>query len=119
MSFNPDIHEKIIIDGKERGYRMKGSGQDNSPPIRDITKGAFYGRFGFEMQVALETSTNPIVAVFKKQLDYRSHVNLDFPETISGLNYLVQSAEFPDFDQAAKAEMLKDGLPGEAWNGER
>lgn len=63
---------------------------------RNITKGAFYGRLTVDEAVALEVAAenDPVVRVFDKRLNYRTHVDLDFAELIDGLEYLVQKGIF-------------------------
>lgn len=69
---------------------------DGNDSVRDITKGAFYGRLthgeAVDLELAAETDAN--VRVFDKRINYRTHVNLDFPELIEGLDYLVQQGIF-------------------------
>lgn len=89
---------------------------EDETPIRDITKGAFYGRLtpeeAVDLEMAAETDVN--VRVFDKRLNYRTHVNLDFKELIDGLDYLVQQGIFT----VSTVERLRvDGEPHEMYRG--
>ena len=109
-----DVYRVVVGAGGWIQKTFSGT-EASQPKVRQITKGAFYGRFNLQTAIELETSNDPIIAVFKKRLDYRSHVDLDFSETIEGVNYIEQSAEFTAFNAAEKIEMLKDGASNEAY----
>lgn len=82
-------------------------------PIRDITKGSFYGRLTLAEQIALETSTDPVIKIFEKRLNYRTHVNLDFPELTEGLDYMVQQGLL---QPERIAELRADGTEAEKYS---
>lgn len=103
----------VIYESNTHRIESEGEAVD-SLAIRDITKGAFYGRLPMQLKVELETTNDPALKVFEKSLLLRSHVNLDFPELIEGLNYLVSLGKLT----AAQAdELRKDGADVEAWLG--
>lgn len=110
MSFNPDIHQKIIIDGMEKGYRLKTTTQ--SDVIRAITIGSFRLRFSIDEKVAIETSTDPVVKVLQRDMQASSHIDLDNADLLNGLNYF----ESVGILKAGRiAELTANGQPSEAF----
>lgn len=87
MNFNPDIHEKIIVDGIEKGYRLKQV-EAAPEPIRVISVGSFRRRLFTNEKVAIKTSGDPVMQVFEEDLLASSYVDLDHDATVEGLTYL-------------------------------
>jgi len=85
-----------------------------TPPIRDISKGAFYARLTFDEALALEAAkdANLAIRVLDRRLNLRSHVNLDFPETVQGLALLVDAKIIAP---ERVAVLLADGSPDEEF----
>ena len=57
--------------------------------IRSITVGAFRRRLTIAEKVSINTSEDPVVYVLKEDLFSSTGVDLDFPQLIAGLDYLV------------------------------
>lgn len=83
MSFNSDIHEEIIINGVNKGYRVLAP-----ELIRQISVGSMRRRFTLAERVAIKTSVDPMVQVLADDLAQSSFIDLNNPELVGGLNYL-------------------------------
>lgn len=98
-------------------HKIESSGEKAQPQaIRKITKGAFYSRFTLDEAIALEDAqqTDKTLKVLDKRLNLRSHVDLDFPELLQGLSYMVSKNIIT---QARADELRADGEQHEAFTG--
>ncbi|WP_416308530.1 hypothetical protein [Neptunicella sp. SCSIO 80796] len=110
MSFDSNIHEKIIIGGTEKGYRLKSSAP---APIRHITVGSFRLRFTIAEKVAIETSADPVVKVLKDDLAASSYIDFENQALLDGLAYYESVGILAP---GRIAELTADGTPEEAVN---
>ena len=83
---------------------------------RYITKAAFRRRMTLEEKVALEISTDPVVAVLDKDLSDSTYVDLDLPLLKEGLDYI--AANVPPFTTERIDELLLDGVGIELYKGD-
>jgi hypothetical protein len=79
-------------------------------PIRVISVGSFRRRLSLTEKVAIQVSGDPVVQVLNADLLASSFVDLDFPELIEGLNYLVSVGIL---EAERLPEVLKDGTQDE------
>jgi hypothetical protein len=78
--------------------------------IRVISVGSFRRRLSLTEKVAIQVSGDPVVQVLNADLLASSFVDLDFPELIEGLNYLVSVGIL---EAERLPEILKDGTQDE------
>lgn len=83
---------------------------------RYITKAAFRRRMTLEEKVAIETSTDPVVAVLDKDLSDSTYVDLDLPFLHEGLDYIAEN--IPPFTPERIQELLVDGQDVELYKGD-
>ena len=78
--------------------------------IRKISVGSFRRRLTLTEKVAIQVSEDPVVQVLQHDLLTSSFVDLDFPELLVGLNYLVSVGIL---EASRLPEILKDGTEDE------
>jgi hypothetical protein len=81
------------------------------PPIRTITKGAFYERLPMSLLLAIESKTVPLLNIFYNKLNFRDSVDLDDKKFIAGIGQIV-NAKLLTTEQVT--ELRKDGESHEA-----
>ena len=90
-------------------------------PRRVITKGSMQKRFSIDEEVLILDGTDTKALVIRERLLNSQYADLDFKETIDGVNYLVEFLIANGVTSYTKAqrvyELLGDGEPHEEYKG--
>ncbi|WP_286269522.1 hypothetical protein [Thalassotalea hakodatensis] len=110
-STNPVIDESLTLVNQDFIVgSLYPSGDMPEAKIRIISIGSFRRRMTLAEKSAVKTSNDPVVQVLNEDLLASSFVDLDFQQTIDGLNYLKSVGILT---AARVDELLADGSPDE------
>lgn len=107
----PSNGEKVLYIGSDGGKIETFYSEPKAPtPIRIITTGAMQRRFTIPEEVFI--ASDATASVIKSRLLNSEYCDLDFQDTIDGVNYIcgvMLSAGIIQDSEARSAELLADG----------
>lgn len=106
---------QTILDTTTHKIEVAGAVKTGSEPIRVITTGSMQRRFTITEEVFIESDDT--AKVIKSRLINASYCDLDYQDTIDGVNYIcgVLKAGGIIADEVARAsELLADGTKDES-----
>jgi hypothetical protein len=113
--YDDTIHDLVIVDEPLRGYKAKQV-VISTAPIRTISTGAMQRRFTIAEEVFI--TSDSAATVIKSRLLNASYCDLDFQDTIDGVNYIcdILAAGAVIVDVSIRsAELLVDGTEDERY----
>jgi hypothetical protein len=79
----------LTVRYDQNGNEIERKGEPETPqPVRVITHLKFLERFTQAERTAIRQSTDPVVDDFMFMMEKAQNIDLDYPDTVQGMNYL-------------------------------